>query len=174
SMPILYVILADRLGLKVAIAMAPSHLFVKATDPATGRVFNLETTSGAHVTRDEWYREQLPMSDLAVEKGTYLRALTRRETVAVMAELLIEHYQQTGRPRAVIAAANEILGVFPDFADVLVARASAQGRLLSEFQRKYASFEMIPPESRAEFQSLVAGNERDFARAHELGWQQPE
>ena len=83
SMPSLFLILADQMGVSgVALVDAPLHLFVRYTD-ATGHVFNLETTSGAHVTRDVWYREKLPMSDRSVESGLYMRALSRREAVAV-------------------------------------------------------------------------------------------
>ena len=48
------------------------------SDGASGRIFNLETTSGAHVTRDEWYRSNLPMTDAALRNGLYMRPLSRR------------------------------------------------------------------------------------------------
>lgn len=55
SMPILFLILADRLGLDMALAMAPTHLFLRHRDEAGG-VVNLETTSGAMPARDIWIR----------------------------------------------------------------------------------------------------------------------
>ena len=75
TMPMLAVILGRRIGLKLTLAVAPSHVFVKYTDDA-GRVWNLEATSGLGFTRDVWYRRNLPMTDAAVAKGTYLRALS--------------------------------------------------------------------------------------------------
>lgn len=82
SMPILFLILADRLGVNVALSMAPLHVFLKFTD-AAGKVTNLETTSGALPARDQWYRKKLPMTDRAVASGLYLQALTRQEGVAL-------------------------------------------------------------------------------------------
>ncbi len=43
SMPILYLILADRIGLDVTLSTAPLHVFVKFKDPVTNQYYNLET-----------------------------------------------------------------------------------------------------------------------------------
>ena len=43
-------------------------------------------TSGAGFTRDVWYREKLPpITDEAIANGVYLKTLSRREAIAVMA-----------------------------------------------------------------------------------------
>lgn len=76
TMPILLLLVGERLGLKLTLAEAPLHLFVKYTDD-DGRSWNLEATSGAGFTRDAWYRQRLPMTDEAVRNGVYLRALAR-------------------------------------------------------------------------------------------------
>jgi len=82
SMPVLFLILGCRLGLDVALASAPEHVFVRYTDEH-GRTHNLETTSGAYPARDEWYRQNFPITDRAVESGIYLRTLSAREAVAI-------------------------------------------------------------------------------------------
>jgi len=56
SMPILFLILADKLGLDIALAMAPAHFFVRYRDESR-RVINLEPTSGALPARDIWIRQ---------------------------------------------------------------------------------------------------------------------
>jgi len=50
SMPTLFLILADRLGLNVSFATAPLHMFIRYTDPQ-GRAFDIETTSGANLSK---------------------------------------------------------------------------------------------------------------------------
>ena len=50
SMPTLFLILGDRLGLNVSFATAPLHMFVRYNDPQ-GRAFNIETTSGGNPAR---------------------------------------------------------------------------------------------------------------------------
>ena len=78
TMPLLFVILGERLGLKVTLSTAPLHYFVKFTEDETGKTHNLETTSGAGFTREAWYREQMPMTDKAIANGIYLQALQRK------------------------------------------------------------------------------------------------
>jgi regulator of sirC expression with transglutaminase-like and TPR domain len=54
SMPILFLILGDKLGIDVSLAMAAGHLFIRWRS-GKGEVVNLETTSGANPSRDAWY-----------------------------------------------------------------------------------------------------------------------
>ena len=72
TMPFLFIILGDRLGINVAASTAPLHVLVKYTDDATGRTYNLEATSGANPACDSWYRQQMPMTDQAIANGIYL------------------------------------------------------------------------------------------------------
>ncbi len=53
TMPILFLVLGQRLGLSMTLAEAPLHVFVKYTDD-DGAVWNLEPTSGGGFTRDLW------------------------------------------------------------------------------------------------------------------------
>ena len=73
SMPILFLILGERLELNVALARAPAHFFIRYTAP-DGKAWNLETTSGAHPARLDWFRQNMPMSERALESGLYMRA----------------------------------------------------------------------------------------------------
>ncbi|HVQ07987.1 MAG TPA: transglutaminase family protein [Allosphingosinicella sp.] len=89
SMPMLFLLVGERMGLNLSLATAPLHVFVRYIDPL-GREMNLEATSGGHPARTIRYRQQMPMSDRAVESGLYLRTLTRREVVALMATTVVE------------------------------------------------------------------------------------
>jgi regulator of sirC expression with transglutaminase-like and TPR domain len=73
SMPVLFLLIAERLGLEVALCPAPEHILVRYTDE-NGGAHNIETTSGCHPARDEWIRQQLGISNRAVDSGIYLRA----------------------------------------------------------------------------------------------------
>ncbi|MEM9028443.1 MAG: transglutaminase family protein [Pseudomonadota bacterium] len=144
SMPFLFLVLAERIGLKVAAALAPLHVFVRYTDE-TGRTFNLESTSGAGFTRDLWYRKHLPMTDQAIANGLYLRSLSRRETAAAMAMIVVEHLIRHGRYTDAIATADAVLRVFPQLAYALVKRGTAYGHLIRvHYAEKYMTFNAIP------------------------------
>lgn len=68
SMPALFPLLAERLGLELRLATAPHHAFLRDT-PAGRRPLNIEATSGGLPARDDWYRRNYPMSDLALVRG---------------------------------------------------------------------------------------------------------
>jgi len=151
SMPILFLALADRLGLHVTLSTAPMHEFVKYVDDPTRKAYNLETTSGALPARDAWYRQKLPMTDEAIKNGLYLKTLTRKQSVAVMAEPLIEHYRNAGDYGTAIALSDLVLNEYPEFPIALLKRGNAyQGLIDSEFQAKYPQPHRHSEESAAE------------------------
>ena len=170
TMPILFMILGQRLGLQMTLAEAPFHLFVKFTDD-TGAVWNLEATSGGGFSRDLWYRKNLPMADKAVEAGTYLRALTPQETAGIMASFLVEHFMSAGRYEDAVAAADVILRHYPNSAYVLAKKGSAYALILRrDIIAKYAKASEMTPEIRAYADALYAQNLAAFAQAEALGW----
>ncbi|NUS61132.1 MAG: hypothetical protein HOQ01_09305, partial [Lysobacter sp.] len=56
TMPVLFAILGRRLGLELALARAPHHLFVKVRDD-DGRWFNVEATAGGLKSDDAYVRD---------------------------------------------------------------------------------------------------------------------
>ena len=65
----LFVALAQRLGLNATLSTAPDHMFVKYTDDVTGKTVDLETTSGAYPARDAYIRQNMPMTDASIANG---------------------------------------------------------------------------------------------------------
>lgn len=174
SMPILFLILGERLGLDLALATAPGHLFVRYRHQS-GRVLNLETTSGALPARDEWIRRGFPMTDLALKNGLYLRSLRRREAVAHMASTLNEHLMAQEQYREVIILSQIILDRWPRDIHALLSLGSAAGHLIAvKFTRKYPMPFLIPPVLRAHYLRLCRLNEEVFQFAQELGWEPEE
>lgn len=173
TMPILFLILADRMHLPVALSRAPLHFFIKYTDDVTGQTLNLETTSGGYPARDSWIREQMPMTDQAIANGLYLRALTRRETLAAMAAVVVEADLERQRFQESIEIANIVLEYDPTFAHMLAKRGSAFGaQIETEFVQKYPRPADIPPPLRPRYQVLQERNLSDFAKAEALGWRE--
>ena len=170
TMPILFMILGQRLGLKMTLAEAPLHLFVKFTDDA-GAEWNLEPTSGAGFSRDIKYRRDLPMTDKAVANGVYLRALSPEETAAIIASFLVEHFMAAGRYEDAIVAADIILAHYPRSAYVQVKRGSAYSLLLKrDIIDKYKKVSEMTPQTRAYTDALYRENQSAFAAAEAMGW----
>ena len=173
TMPFLFVILGQRLGIAVAASTAPLHVFVKFTDEA-GATHNLETTSGAHPAREVWYRQQMPMTDQAIANGIYLQPLTPKQTVAVMATVLAEHYFEQQEFEKAITIADLVLAYYPKHAEAMIIQGSAYSRLLSKhYLEKYQSPDDIPMNQRGHFAYLSQNNLAWFVKAEALGWREP-
>ncbi len=171
SMPALFLILADRLGLNVSFATAPLHVFIRYTDPQ-GRAFNIETTSWANLARPELLRRNFPMTDRAIESGHYMRTLTRREAVALMAMTVMEWSLISGRHQDAIDIADVILEHSPRDGYTMVKRGHAYGELLRiECVERFPSRAAMPVPIQARCDHLAANNARDFGRAEAMGWQ---
>lgn len=174
SMPILFLILADRLGLNVALASAPDHIFLRYVAP-DGRTFNLEATSGGHPAREDWYAKNFPMSDRALENGLYMRTLTRRETVALMATTVLEHLRAERRYEELIACCRVVRRYDPRAAVVMVVEGSAYGALIAQdFESRYPVPFLIPEPLRMRFLHLTRLNNSLLDAAAALGWEPPD
>lgn len=173
SMPILFVILADRLGLNATLSTAPRHVFVKYTDEA-GKVWNIETTSGATPARDEYVREKMgPFTDEAIANGVYMKTLSRKEALAVIGSVLLQHLAEQNRRAEMIGVAEVLLRAYPNDAPTMVVEGSAYGRLLEgEFISKFPTPADILMILRPRYNFLAAQNDLAFAKAESLGWRE--
>lgn len=170
TMPMLMMFVGRRLGLKMTLAEAPLHVFIKYTDDA-GAVWNLEATSGGGFTRDVWYREKLPMSDKAVANGVYLRPLSHEEATALIASFLVEHQIEAGAFEDAIAVSDVLLRHYPTFAYGLVKKGSAySGLLRRELAGKYTRMADIPADLKVKADQWYAENMQAFTKAEAMGW----
>ncbi|MER8583526.1 hypothetical protein NKG95_33480 [Mesorhizobium sp. M1423] len=174
SMPALFLILGKRLGLDVTLSTAPLHIFVKFTDDATGRTWNLETTSGAGFTRDAWYRQKMPMTDEAITNGVYLKTLSQREALSIVATPILDDLIASGRYDEAVAVADVLIEAYPANAYTLVKKGTAYYRLLdANIIQKYPRQSDIPADTIAYANDLYRANREAFAKAEALGWRDP-
>lgn len=170
TMPFLFIILGQRLGLDVTPAMAPLHVFVKFTDDQ-GVTHNLETTSGAGRARDQHYRDLLPITDAAVANRVFLTPLNNDQSVAVIAAVIFEDLIQRERYHDAIAVADILLDHYPMFAYIMVKKGTAAYHLLrSEFHEKYPNAQDVPEDQRPYLTYLQRVNQGAFDKAESLGW----
>jgi hypothetical protein len=173
SMPVLFVALATRLGLNATLSTAPSHMFVKYMDDVTGKTFNLETTSGAYPARDVWYRQNMSMTDQAIANGIYMKTLSKKEALAVLATIAIEHAFHTGQYQQGWDIADAIEPYYPNNLTAMLARATAATEISRiEYTDKYPKRSDIPPEltDRLGFlENTVSGT---LNHAYALGWRE--
>lgn len=174
SMSFLFIALGQKLGVDVTASTAPRHVFVKYTDDITGTTYGLETTSGGNLARDTWLRQSFPMTDLAVNNGIYLQKLSQKETVAVMANVLLQHYYEQKRFGQLIAMADVILRHYPKSVSAIIYKASAHNELLKVHGLwRYRTPQHVPPQQRQTFEYLTSRVNGYHHQAVRMGWHQP-
>lgn len=174
SMPTLFLILGDRIGLNLTLSTAPNHVFVHYHLP-DGRVVNIETTSGGHPSRNEWIRQNFKMTDAAVANGLYLKTMSRRQTGALLASIVLENYYEQQMYGYVVHIADALLEVYPEYDAALILRGmSYQSMLQINFLDKYPDLRMVPQSDVPFFNHLAQNAENSFNRVETLGYVQPE
>jgi regulator of sirC expression with transglutaminase-like and TPR domain len=170
SMPVLFLILANKLGLDMALSLAPNHLLLKHRFD-DGRIINLEPTSGANPARDEWLRHIRPMSDRSIESGMYLRPLSRREGIASIASGVVQYLRDESRFGETAAVCEIILANHPRDGLVLVNLAGAYRQLLNQFVERYPAEFLIPLNLRPYCWTLLTRQRAAISKARALGWE---
>lgn len=146
SMPILFVILGQRLGLTVALATAPNHLLVKFADDEQQMWLNVEATAGGF-KYDSSYQRETGITEASLDNGLYLRPLLPHEGIGAIASTLMEHYGAKKDADALMAVADLALAA-------------------------YSNAEDLPPELHGELHRLTRENLAWLAKAESIGWTQ--
>ncbi|HJR73060.1 MAG TPA: transglutaminase family protein [Luteimonas sp.] len=170
SMPILFAILGQKLGLPVTLATAPSHILVKYADVESGQWLNIEATAGGF-KHDSSYERETHISPLAIKNRIYLRPLSKRESVAVMAITLMEFNSEQGRPMPNFKIADLLLDVDPKNVAAMVVKSAAFYQVLDQrYKHRYPRVEQIPSAQMADFVLLNQQHQSWGQGAEALGW----
>ncbi|WP_242108183.1 transglutaminase family protein [Luteimonas aquatica] len=173
SMPMLVVILGQKLGLNITLATAPTHVLAKFHNPFDNKWVNVEATSGGFKL-DSSYQREYGITPLAMKNGIYLRPLSRRDAVGVMAGTLLEFYGQQGQQNRRIAVADLLLQANPKDTFAMLQKGNAYFRMLEQrYITKYRSPAAIPAAQRQDYETLRHNNDLWFSKAEALGWAMP-
>jgi len=171
SMPLLFVILGQKLGVDVTIATAPLHVLVKYRNDA-GIWYDFEATSNGFAV-DATYQRQYGITPEAMANQIYLKPLTKRETASVMMETVMEFFHDQGREDERIAMANLALEYHPKNVSAMVHQASASVHLINAYKRKYPNPRDLPKDKQMDFIALQDGVVYWYRKAESLGWYRP-
>jgi hypothetical protein len=80
SMPLMYLILAEEIGVEAWLSYSPSHSYIKVKD-GKGNLLNYETTNGYYTT-DVWVQSSGYIKAEALRSGIYMDTMSRKEVVA--------------------------------------------------------------------------------------------
>ncbi|MGH8560654.1 MAG: transglutaminase family protein, partial [Nevskiales bacterium] len=151
SMPVLFVILAQKIGLDATLSTAPGHLLAKIRDE-DGRTINVENTSVGTKT-DSSYQQDMHITAQALTNGIYLQWLGKRESVAVMMGTLMEFYGRQGQQARRMAVADLVLAAYPKDVTAMLHMGNAYYLLMKQqYLDRYPTLSRIPSEKRQDFE----------------------
>jgi hypothetical protein len=113
------------------------------------------------------------MTDEAITNGVYLKTLSRREALSIIATGALDHLLAAGSFEEAIAVADVLIDAYPANAYAMVKKGTAYYRLLDrDFIQKYPKESDIPAAELTRAVALSRGNQEAFARAEALGWRE--
>ncbi len=158
SLPLLYKLIAEEMGEKAWLALAPNHLYIKLHNEANGW-YNAELTSGQFPT-DAWIKSSGYIHLDAIKNGIYMDTLSQKETIALcMIDLALGYqrkYPDSYDPGFVLKCCNKALEYFPHYINGLLLKAETMHRIYKSGQEK------DPKE--------LEGIEKLYAHIHQLGY----
>ena len=112
SLPVLYKILCEEIGVKASLALGPNHVYIKHIDE-NGQWTNLELTSGG-LARDQWIIKSMDIPIQAIKSRAYMAPLSDKESIAFTMFDLAETYRfQYGVDEFLLDITNTAISYFP-------------------------------------------------------------
>lgn len=93
TMPMLHLVLADRLGWPMQAVRSPKHFFIRYVD-ANLPDGNVEATCGGGYVATERYITDTNIPEQAIKNGVYLRTLSKKEYIASLLINNARHYHE--------------------------------------------------------------------------------
>lgn len=124
SMPYLYKILAEELGVDASLALAPNHVYIKHQIKSDGW-YNTELTSGIFPV-DAWLMASGYIHLDAIKNGVFMKALNNKESLALCLFDLAQAYNRNFPDNDgvfITKALGRALEVYPNFAKALILKA---------------------------------------------------
>ena len=124
SLPFLYKMIMDEMGYESYLALAPNHIYIKAKNKRVGW-YNIELTCGDFPT-DAWLMASGYIHTDAVRNGTYMEALSEKQSVALCLVDLAQGYQAKfgiDDGSFILKCCDTALHHFPNYINAMLLKA---------------------------------------------------
>ncbi|WP_291587955.1 hypothetical protein [Bacteroides sp.] len=131
SMPLLYLIMAERLGAKAYLSLAPHHSFIKIQDD-NGAWYNLELTCRS-VLSDYHYINNSYIKSASIRSKLYMSPLSKKETIALIMNQLGRYYlMKYGYDPFILECTHKAKQYAPNDIESIILEADYETRLTLE------------------------------------------
>ncbi|WKZ75450.1 MAG: hypothetical protein QY303_00860 [Vicingaceae bacterium] len=172
SLPYLYKILANEIGVKAHIAVAPNHFYIKHQNKGNGW-FNTELTSGIFPV-DAWLMASGYIHLDAVVNKLYMEALSEKQMLALNLIDLAKGYERKlgvhAKSDFILKCCETALKYYPNYINALILKAETKKKIFDALMVKYNAQNpadiFIYPEAQQIFTEMTVL----YAQIHELGY----
>jgi hypothetical protein len=140
SLPFLYKILADEIGAKAYLALAPNHIYLKHRNKQIGW-YNTELTSGTFPV-DAWLAASGYITLDAIRSGIYMDSLSEKNSVALCLIDLAKGYERKfGTDSLFMLSCTDLaLKHFPHYINALILKGETLKKVFERMmQENHAS-----------------------------------
>ncbi|RNL90320.1 hypothetical protein ED312_06515 [Sinomicrobium pectinilyticum] len=159
SLPYLYKILAEELGVDANLALAPNHVYIKHKSERHGW-YNTELTSGIFPI-DAWIMASGFVHVDAITNGVYMKALDNKESIALLLVDLANNYNAIypeNDGTFVLKCAETAIKAYPHFGTALILRAETHKKQIEEEKDNQVASKRF---------TLL---EKEYQHIHEIGY----
>ncbi len=171
SLPFLYKILAEEIGAKAYLAIAPNHFYIKHKNMANGW-YNTELTSGMFPI-DAWLMASGYIHLDAVVNKLYMEALNEKQSIAICMVDLAKGYEKKYSDfdrNFIIQCCDTALKYYPNYINALILKAETKKKqfedLMQKYYAEYAKEILDKPEAKQLFEEMTAL----YGQIHKLGY----
>nr|WP_314496993.1 hypothetical protein [uncultured Chryseobacterium sp.] len=171
SMPYLYKILAEELGVDANLALAPNHVYIKHNIKSLGW-YNTELTSGIF-PQDSWLMASGFIHLEAVQNGVYLKALTNKESLALLLVDLGNAYNKSfpdNDGSFSIKCAEKAIQIYPYLANALLLQAETHTKQFQKLMKEQNSKDIQTTLSDPRAKELFDLMNKEYAHIHKIGY----
>ncbi|ASE62041.1 hypothetical protein CEQ15_11335 [Chryseobacterium indologenes] len=160
SLPYLYKILAEELGVDANLALAPNHIYIKHYIKSIGW-YNTELTSGIF-PQDAWLMASGFIHLDAIENGVYMKALNNRESLALCLVDLANAYNRSfpnNDGNFALKCADRALQISPNLITALILKAETHKTQYLKLDR-----------SSSDAKALLSLLNNEYTHIHKIGY----
>lgn len=171
SLPALYKILADELGVKAYLSIVPNHTYIKQWSDKTGW-YNTELTNGtfpydANIKLNSYIKTE------AIAAGVYMDTLSAKEDIAyVMTDLVQGYLKKTNHFDIALPLTwlNTVLVNYPDYPNAMILKAELLKEQYAQLmkERGAINFSMLWKDNT--MKDKFAELEKSYYQIHQLGY----
>ncbi len=171
SLPYLYKILAEELGVTAHLALAPNHIYIKHNIQSVGW-YNTELTTGIF-PHDGWLMASGYIHLDAVTNGVFMKALNNKESIALTLVDLGQAYQKSfpdNDGSFILKCTQKAIEAYPYFANAWILQAETHKKQFERIMVQKLTTDINAVMELPEAKALMDKMNEEYTHIHKMGY----